>query len=374
MDTEYKYLTSLPGTGGRIRVELEDFQVDEAIPFEASGDGEHYLVRIEKRGLPTLDAIRDLARALGISQARFGYGGLKDARAVARQYLSVWSLQDLSFPDLPGITILEAKRHRTKLKPGTVKTNTFTIIVREAREGTADEILKTLYEKGVPNYFGPQRFGSRRPNTHLVGEKIVKGDIDGALNAFIGNPYPTESPDLQDARRLFDQGALQESMQRFPRKFYQEKAAIDALIHGKTPKEAFMTIPQRLRRLFVHAYQSHLFNQILDERIERPDPLEGDILRKGRPTGPLFGYKVPLATGTPGEIERRVLDEAGVRLEDFRCPAAPDLACDGERHPLFFNILDYSVEHDPLTLRFTLSRGCYATSVLREVMKNDQAI
>lgn len=371
---EIRYITSLPGTGGRIRVEIEDFTVDEKLPFEASGTGEHYLILVEKKGLSTLDAIRRLARSLNISQSRFGYGGLKDARAVARQYFSIWSLKDLEFMDSPGLRIIEVKRHNKKLKPGTVKSNSFRIIVRDCEEENADEIMRILYEKGVPNYFGPQRFGSRRPNTHLVGEKIVKGDIEGAVRAFVGNPYPTESEELQKARKLFDDGKLKEAVEVFPQKFYQERSVIQALLKEDDYLKAFEAIPFRLRKLFVHAYQSFLFNQVLDKRIDHPEPMEGDILSKGMPTGPLFGYEMKMAEKEAGKIEKEVLDNSGVKLEDFKCERTLGLECMGKRHPLFFKIIDYKISHNPLTLEFALPKGCYATSVLREVMKNDAAV
>ncbi len=369
-----KYITSLPGVGGRIRAEIEDFYVEEALPFEASGSGEHYLILIEKRGLSTLDAIRQMARSLNISQSRFGYGGLKDARAVARQYLSIWSLKELEFRDIPGIMIIDVKRHNKKLKPGTVKSNTFRIVVRESEEDSADEVMRILYEKGVPNYFGPQRFGSRRPNTHMVGERIVKDDIEGAVKTFVGHPYETESPELQKARKLFDHGELEESLNIFPRKFYQERGVIQALLNRADYLEAFRAIPLRLRKLFVHAYQSFLFNQVLNKRIEHPEPIDGDILSRGTPTGPLFGYKMNLSEKEAGKIEQEVLENSGVKLEDFRCKLTPELGCIGKRHPLFFRILNYKVAHNPLTLEFTLPKGCYATSVLREVMKNEAAV
>jgi tRNA pseudouridine13 synthase len=369
-----RYLTQVLGVGGRIRSKIEDFYVEEVLPFEPSGAGEHLLLLVEKRGVSTLEMIRKIARSLKMSRKRFGYGGLKDARAIARQYVSIWSLDKISIGDLPGVKIVEVNRHSRKLKPGTVKFNKFKIIIRDADEKNADKIMKILYEKGIPNYFGPQRFGSRRPNTHLVGERIVKNDIEGAVKTFVGNPYDTESPKLQKARGLFDKGELKESLEYFPSKFYPEKAVIQSLIQGADYLNAFKSINLRLRKLFVHAYQSFLFNQVLNERMSNLEAMDGDILSKGIPTGPLFGYKLKLAEKEAGKIERDILEKSGAQLEDFRCPLTPELSATGRRHKLFFKILDYKIKHNPLTLEFTLPKGCYATSVLREVMKNEAAI
>lgn len=371
---ERQYLTDNPGTKGRIRDSLEDFEVEEILGFEPTGEGEHLLILIEKRGISTYDAIRNLSRRMKISPMRFGFAGLKDARAVARQYLSLWDLKGIEIPDVDGVKVLKVWKHRKKLKPGCLKANKFIIIIRDPEHEEVKPILEELQKKGVPNFFGSQRFGSRRPNTHLVGKEIIKGDIEKALQSFVGNPYPTESEQLQLARGLFDKGELKSAISEFPDKFHYERSVVQALIEGKSKFDAFMVIPRRLRQLFVHAYQSWLFNRVLGIRLGKLKPMEGDILnRKGMPTGPIYGYEVSLAGGKPGEIEKEVLEKEEIKLEDFKCPVLPELASKGLRRPLTFELLDCGVSHDPLTLKFTIPKGCYATTVLREVMKTEVA-
>lgn len=365
------YLTDTPGCGGKIRVMMEDFLVEEVLPFQPTGTGEHYLVKIEKTGISTLEAIQRMAKSVGLSKSRFGYAGLKDARAIARQWISVWSLGDLQFPRIPDIQILEMHRHSRKLNPGALLGNRFKIIVRETTTEEVEPTLEVLDKIGVPNFFGPQRFGSRRPNTHLVGKKIVQGDIVGAVDAFVGNPYPTEHPDVQSARSLYDKGDLEGALRVFPRKFNFERSIVQRLIEGKSKKEAFRFLPRRLRQLFVHAYQSYMFNQVLCERMEHLTPMEGDYVIDGKPTGPLFGYKMKSVSGYPGELEKNILEAEGVKLDDFKCSKAPELSSPGLRLPLVFDILEWKVEHNPLTLYFSIPKGCYATSVLREVMKTE---
>ena len=175
------FLTSdLPGTGGRIKLRYEDFCVQEIPLYRPSGQGDHIYVYVEKKGITTRDAMVRIARALGISSGQIGYAGLKDARAVTRQWLSIEHIDSNAFADLeiPDVTILEVAHHKNKLKINHLKGNRFIIRVRDLSVALdeafarAQKIMAVLVERGVPNYYGAQRFGFR-------GDAAVLGDIGG---------------------------------------------------------------------------------------------------------------------------------------------------------------------------------------------------
>jgi len=171
------YLTSaLAGTGGTLRTNDDDFVVDEELPYAPSGAGDHVFVRIEKRGLTTLDAVRALARALGVRDRDVGVAGMKDRRAVTRQWLSlpppVAPEQALAaaLPDdvAPALRVLEAHRHPHKLRTGHVRANRFVLRVRGVDAGACDRARKILaalsQPPGAPNWYGEQRFGKDGDN------------------------------------------------------------------------------------------------------------------------------------------------------------------------------------------------------------------
>jgi tRNA pseudouridine13 synthase len=337
------YLTEgLPGVGGRIRERMEDFLVEEVPAYEASGEGEHTFFEVEKRDLSTRALVKQVARALDIVPRDVGYAGLKDARAVARQTLSVWDVppERLEALELENARVLWARRHKNKLKVGHLRGNRFTLRVRAVHanaEERAVPIFTVLKERGVPNGYGVQRFGNRGDN-HEVGLMLVRDDW--------------ESLRARGIRHL---------------RFWQ-------------------------RRFYVSSLQSALFNHYLTRRMKAgtmDDLLLGDLAKKHdtggmfvvedaageRPrvaawgisaTGPIYGYKMREAQETAGALEDEVLAEVGLALEDFRPVKAK-----GTRRFLRYRPegLTWRVEGGSLLLSFFAPKGAYATMLLREVMK-----
>ncbi|MBK9307453.1 MAG: tRNA pseudouridine(13) synthase TruD [Nitrospira sp.] len=335
------FLTSeIPGIGGHIRVAPEDFQVEERPLYLPCGDGEHLYVKITKRGLSTPDLVRLLSSSLGIKLQAIGVAGLKDARAVTTQMVS---LQGIPSERLAGVKIddkiLDLQilgRHRNRLRTGHHAGNRFRLIIRNVADHAAESVpavLQILRARGVPNYFGPQRQGKK------------------------GDNYEVGAALLHDARR-------RERMNRSQRIWY------------------------------LNAYQSFLFNQMLAKRIMRIDQIfAGDWAMKSEngacfqvenaeieqpradrfeisPTGILFGSRVSWADGEPGRIEEAVIAEAGTTKETL-VAAAKACGFRGERRTFRVPLaeLEWSLDDHVLTLSFNLPPGAYATSVLRELMK-----
>ncbi len=324
-----------PPLTGILRAEPADFQVDEMLGFEPDGEGEHALLQIRKTGLNTEDAVRRIARHAGIKPRDLGYCGLKDRHAVTTQWISVglagkpepeWS--DLNDGQLQ---VISASRHRRKLKRGIARGNRFRIRIADLQgdRELADERLKQITARGVPNYFGDQRFGRGYGN-------------------------------LEEAERLF---------------------------RGELKK-----LRPHLKGLYLSAARSQVFNEVLARRVTEHnwdqalagdlmqlqgshawfalETVDDDILRRLRemdihPTGPLWGRgELP-----SGDQASRIETVIAGRFADW-CAGLERFGLTQERRALRLPVmeLEWSWEADALTTGFRLPSGAFATSVLRELV------
>lgn len=441
------YLTrDLPGIGGMIKQRPEDFVVDEVPLYAASGTGTHLYFKVRKRGIPTPAAVQRIARHMGANPEDIGYAGLKDAQAITTQWMSLEHVPEerlRAFSDAQ-IEILEVTRHGNKLKTGHLAGNRFQVKVRgaggaqdengvpggqsqwsmvpstplgagcgrwsrvpestaadsqieaDSAPGRARAILDVLCRRGVPNYFGVQRFGARSDGSEL-GQALVAGDDELFLSLYVGRAREDDPPDCRAARAAFDAGEPARAMELWPRHYGSERRTLAAYLRKRNPHHAVAAMDKRMKRLFVSAFQSRMFNEILAARIDTLDQvLPGDLAQKTdtggiffvedlaadqpraeafaiSPTGPLFGHKVRLAQGEPGRIEQEVADRYGITPEGLR--RVDQLKIPGTRRALRFPLQDVTLESGTddagpyLGLCFTLPSGCYATVVLGEVMK-----
>ncbi|MCA8921816.1 MAG: tRNA pseudouridine(13) synthase TruD [Planctomycetes bacterium] len=393
-----RYRTPGEPLPGVIRQQREDFEVEELPLYEACGSGEHVYATIEKRGLPTLELVRRVARELGVSQRAIGYAGLKDARAVTRQTLSFSGVDPARLEGLEAdhYRVLSVSRHTNKLKLGHLRGNRFRLRVRGAgaHAEAARAVLAALEAEGVPNYFGLQRFGRTR-RTHLLGRALVAEDAPAAVAELLTPPvaaFPREA----EAHALAAAGDYAAAAERFPKAASAERSVCRALAAGRDPAAALATIPLKLRRLYVSAFQSWLFNAYLSRRLERIGEVElGEVAwlqRNGAcfvvedlaaeapraaaheisPSGPMFGRRLlrPAPGSSAYALEEAVLAELapGHDAELSEAFGAKPL---GQRRALRFPLTEprLEVEGDDLWLGFALPRGCYATTVLEELLK-----
>src|SRR4051812_40028172 len=228
------FTQDIPGIGGSIKNRAEDFFVQELPLYEPSGQGEHVYAEFQKIGLTTFDAIDRIGRALYVSSRDIGYAGLKDARAITRQIFSIPNTTEEAVMKLklPNIQPLWAARHGNKLRLGHLAGNRFAIKVRDViatdvvKLSPLVEILKT---RGMPNYFGEQRFG-RRGDNHLLGAALVRGDDEGLLKILLGTPHPQDDSQSMGARKAFDRGDLQQAMRLYPRSSGMERRILHRLM------------------------------------------------------------------------------------------------------------------------------------------------
>ena len=211
------YITSQKGIGGQIRTKYEDFYVEEIPESEPSGEGPNTWFFIEKIGRETLDVVLDVAQELHVDRKRMGFAGMKDKRAVTRQWLCVANCEAEQIKELEDklykVKILKIMQNEKKLRIGQLIGNKFRLLIRDTEDPEADteiarEVLEELIERGVPNYFGWQRFGKKRPNTHVVGKMLLENDLKKVVDAYIGNPYPEEPEHIKEVRQMYDDGYL----------------------------------------------------------------------------------------------------------------------------------------------------------------------
>jgi len=387
-----------------IKRRYEDFLVEEIPAYQPCGEGDHCFFTVEKRGLATLRAVNDIARALGRLSRDVGFAGLKDARGVTVQTLSIEHADPEAIQrlEIPRIRILSVSRHTNKLKIGHLHGNRFRIKMREvdpARLGDVRAACDTLVARGVPNYFGQQRFGSRGDSWE-IGRAILLNDPKTVIDLMLGRPGPFDSGDVLKARQLYEAGDYQAAAKAWPYGSRETVRACHAMARsGGKHKRAYYAVDVRLKKFFVNAYQSYLFNKVLAARINEIDAIRpGDLAYKHdngavfrvedaavemeraqrfeiSPTGPIFGYKMTQAGGDIGVLEESVLGAEPVKVDDFS--RLRGMKCHGARRPLRFRPFDLAIEpgddeHGPfIELSFTLSAGCYATMLLREVCKEN---
>lgn len=420
------YVSDADGTGGRLRSQPEDFQVREIEAFDSApldadqGGYPHLVVRATLHNWDTNDFATALANKLGISRERVSWAGTKDKRAVTSQLVSVDGIDAADLPDLDSVSLEPVGRSGRPILFGDLAGNEFEVTVREPeRPENAESITNQLEafagdvdEVGVPNYFGQQRFGSKRPVTHEVGLAIVRENWEAAVMAYVGNPSEREPAATQDAREFVEETRdWQEALERFPEALRHERSMLHTLASAGEPPDyraALETVPENLQRLFVHAAQSVLFNRMLSHRLARglpfDRPVAGDAVcfadrdappefavpdtdraqrvteerletvtrhcERGRAfvTAPLVGTETSLADGEQGEIERAVLDEVGLAPADFG--GSGTFESSGTRRAILVRT-DLDLETEPLRFSFRLPRGSYATVLLREYLKTD---
>lgn len=395
-----KFLTEeIPGIDGRYKQTPDDFQVEEIPLYPCSGKGEHLYLWIEKTGITTRDLIRQLARQLKLKEREIGYAGLKDARALTRQTVSIpfSALERLGTLNLSAAKILKIDRHTNKLRLGHLAGNRFTITLRETIKNPTPRvqaIVSQLQKRGVPNLFGEQRYGALN-NSDRLGTLLLRRNFVEFCREFLGNPELIRDPDWREAARLYRADKIDAALTVLPNKMWDEKNLLQALASGKPHRTAVFSLPHSLLRLFLSATQSHLFDQLLLQRLPHIDQLQdGDIAVKHvngacflveqagteqprvesfeiSPSAPLLGHKVLLAEGEQGKREQTILRQSHLQLTDWKL--GQGLTMSGERRALRVPLAEMVITErslTSLTLSFTLPKGSYATSLLREIIKH----
>jgi tRNA pseudouridine13 synthase len=329
-----------PLARGILRAEPEDFVVEENLGFTPSGTGQHILLRVRKRNANTQWVARELAKLCGCHPRDVGYAGLKDRRSIAVQWFTVpgvkLSAEAWREVRQPEFEVLEAAAHSRKLPRGALSGNRFIIRVRNPQLapsvglGAFDTRIAEIRSRGVPNYFGSQRFGRDGGNLARIADGLSRlrtperGFVLSAarsliFNAVLGTRVAEGSwhrLETGDIANLDGRGSV------FP---------VDAVDD---------TLTARCEALDIH------------------------------PTGPLWGRGLPETHGRVQEIEKHV-----AAAFPTPCALVAEAGMEQERRALRLSVHDLLYDYKPeaLTLRFSLARGSFATSVLREIIDTESS-
>lgn len=337
---EMPYYLGRPEASGLIRQQPEDFLVDEVLGFGPDGEGEHWLLHIQKRNSNTVWVAKQLARLAGVPPRDVGYAGLKDRHAVTTQWFSVW-LPGREAPDWQQINsdeiqLLAASPHSRKLRTGTLQGNRFQLIIRQLK-GERVEIenrLKRIAKEGVPNYFGDQRFGHDYDNLNQAG-RLFRGELT-RLSRHKRGLYLSAS-----RSQLFNQ-LLAARIQ-------------DGSWNKALPGDQMML--QGSHSLFAVDEVDEAIKQRVSEFDIHPT---GPMWGRGRVTTHLQVEALENEVLAPFEEWRNGLEWKGLKQD---------------RRALRVKVADLSwvFGDEHLTLAFTLQAGSYATMVLRELLQVEVA-
>ncbi len=415
-----RYLSKSKGIGGKLRKKPKDFEVNEIISnndkthwiwANENEHGKHAIVRVTAKNWDTHVLVKELAKRLGIGQKAIGFAGTKDKRALTTQYFSVMA-QERKIEEIKLENVnIEFCHHTIKpIRLGNLIGNKFTIKISDVTTNKKDiESLIDELKDGFPNYFGIQRFGAIRPITHTIGKKIVRGDYEGAVWSYLSDGDEKFSG-FEARNDLKETRDLDSALENYPRSMLFERQMIGYLTRKKEDYiGALKQLPENLSKMFVHAYQSAIFNRTIDMRINSGKsihiPLIGDnviptdsyggpdqrrIIKvtkynqkklekrchegKAWVVGLLPGMKSEYTNGFQGELEKMVMKEENVNFKDFRIEGIPELTSLGMHRPLSQKINDLKWKigdkGEPV-FEFWLHKGTYATSFLREIMKSE---
>ncbi|HTZ62328.1 MAG TPA: tRNA pseudouridine(13) synthase TruD [Thermoplasmata archaeon] len=411
------YASATPGVAGQLKTSPEEFRVQEVSSYPLPDpDGAFVVLRVESRDWEQHELAAAIGRTLGLPPHALQWSGTKDRRAIAERLFSYRGPLPPATLPLRDVRLVEAYRARDGLVLGHHYGNVFDLTVGELDRPVGDALAgfqavdaDLRQGSGIPNFFGPQRFGEVRPITHEVGRWLVRGDLARAVDVYLADRPAEGTPGSGDlARRAYaEHHDPERALREFPREYRFERTLLEHLARGHPPERAFRALSRDLRTLFVHAYQSWLFNRWVSarhregapgnspepgDRIVRlardgtvrgpesvpvgPDNLPEcrELVERGRAmvAGPLVGYDTPPSEGGPGATLDRLLEAEAVDRAMFRIPAHPEIASRGAWRPILLPTppIALAAESERVRFRFALPKGAYATVVLREFLKS----
>ncbi len=397
--------TSFAGTGGSIKQGSEGFRVSELVDESLASsisptfdDRHRYpLYVLEKHDIDSNHALFEIERE---RRMKLRVMGIKDAKAVTTQY----ACSDRVMRDAPAE--LKTKHTRLTLKGFTRRPlakeflagNRFEITIYESRSQDLSGLLQEIGKVG--NFYGLQRFGSKRLVTHLVGREIVRRNFGRAVELLLSYTTEYDTPASKEIRsKSADPGNYRQVLKMLPRGMDIERQVLSALVAGKDAVSALRAVPITIRRLFVQAYQAYIFNKCLSTAVMNGEdllqPATGDLCfemegpatfgriikydpasraKKMVPAIRMAGYTFQPGKGRFENITKAILQEEGVTAKDFYVKEMQELSHQGgfRQAPLW--CMDFSYSKNPLVVSFQLPKGSYATTLLREIIKPQDPI
>lgn len=384
----------------KLKQQPEDFRVEEVPDAAAGGSGEFAFYRLDKTGWTTLDALAAVRRRWKIDARQMSYGGLKDRHAVTSQYFTIFRGPERNL-DHEQIAVRYLGRRKEPYAASNIVANHFTIALRGLSESAAkraEAALGQLESAGVPNYFDDQRFGSVGDSMEFVAREMVFGRFERALWLALAAPYEHDRSASKREKALLrdkwgDWPALKEELPRG-----HARSLVDYLYHHTTDfKGAVARLKPELLGLYLSAYQSFLWNQVLAGWLTAavaPENLGYVELKLGRMPVPLSvptekqaewsSLSIPLLSarlkpvGDPPwlPIAERVLAGEGLTLSALKIKGMhKPYFSKGDRPACLrpanlgaaSGVDELNAGKLRLTLSFDLPRGCYATMLVKRI-------
>lgn len=391
------YASKFNGIGGKIRQSVEDFVVKEVLNNEGliKCEGRYPIFLMVKRNVDTIHAckiIRDKLKVMPI------FLGMKDAQSISYQYIYFKRnvlLKDerisrsVELKPIGYSSISLGKRH--------LLGNHFEIWIRNVgvNEEEVKKVMKNLMrlinKNSIPNFFGYQRFGSKRPVTHLIGRHIVKRNFKEAINSLLNFTWLHEPEEAKRARELCRKGEYSKALEVMPKSLDVERMILKKILKGYDEIALLRSLPIRLRRLFVEAYQSYIFNRslslVVNSKVDLSSFEKDDIIvrldepfkvkrAKGYEQGytiamPIIGYSTRFNEGRFDKFIKKVLNEENVEPKDFYVKEMQEVSAEGGFRVPCLNVKDffYEISNKDVKVKFMLYKGSYATILLREIIK-----
>lgn len=382
---------------------------------------------LTKVNMDTFKAVSLISKALKVPQHIIDYHGLKDKTAITVQRMTIRGnyISQLKELDIDDLFIRNIAPTNLQARIGGNSGNQFTIIIRnieerESLKSEADLLINELNERGFPNYFGLQRFGTFRPNSHVVGKRLLEGKFKEAFDEFVLKTYSLESERSRTVRQtLKETGDLERAIQEFPKSLRYERIMIDHLIkHPGDYRGAMITLPRDLINLVISAYQSYLFNKCVSFRAKKGfslhTPVNGDVialleeergpitrvkhvygahegffdkyleeaikLEKAVIVAPIIGHDTDLDEfPLVKSLSKELMEDEGISIEMFKNSDFNQHDFSGSfraiaTKPIGLKILELNNDEvfkckKKLKIEFSLIKGSYATMLLRELIK-----
>ena len=384
----FVYSTKFKGLSGKIKSSPEDFFVSEILDEKALSklsktDG-YAVYKLKKHGIDTNHALSEIFKIHGI---RLKALGLKDANATTEQFVCSMNTSMNAVNFSTNRYSLESLGYVSK--PLTKKNmigNHFKIKIEDA---SFTEISKFNEYERVLNFFGYQRFGSKRPVSHLIGKAILQNDFERAVSLLLSFSSEHDLPENTKIRKMLeDKSNYAQALDEVPPQMDIERVVLSEMVEHGDPLRAMRSIPLTIRRFFVQAFQSYVFNCAISSAFEHGEelflPKSGDVCfdKKSmlgrfendpsqRLAIPLVGYSYSRKNRFDYHISK-VLETEQVHAKDFFSKTMQEVSDEGGFRQAAIKCDNFSIS-EPI-VSFTLSRGSYATILLREIMKPQDPI
>lgn len=367
----------------KIKQKFEDFIVEEIMDIELKPKGRYSYFILEKTNWTTPLALDAISKRLSINPLRLSVAGMKDKKAITKQYLSIYDFpkEKMDHLKIKDIKLRFLGYSDKPINIGQSQGNKFRIIVRNLKNG----LNKIDY---LTNYYDEQRFGDKRPNNDMVGKYLLQKRYEEAMKNYLARPYSKETKNHREFRKKIEENWGNFNLKNIPNHLILEKKVINYL--SKKPydfQNAFKILPKQILTLFIHAYQSKLFNNILAKYIQENFkknykikycygklPVINQDLNLNLP---LIGYNYKFKDNKIDNYLKNLLEKDNIELKDFKFKEFSFLNSKTLMRKSSIKIKNLKINnlekdeinknHKKQEISFSLPKGSYATMVIKQL-------